>query len=84
MRSALFWDITQRTAVISYRRFGTTYRSPLRGSKNPRRKGPKWLSRNVGKDLPLYAALSQRNSDISLLYKRYRGSLPRCNDFGAL
>jgi len=27
MRSAPFWDITQRVVVISYRRFGTPYRS---------------------------------------------------------
>ena len=27
MRTALFWVITQRVVVISYRRFGTTYRS---------------------------------------------------------
>jgi hypothetical protein len=29
MRSALFWDITQRRMVILYRRFGTTYPSFL-------------------------------------------------------
>jgi hypothetical protein len=29
MRSALFWDITQRWVVILYRRFGTTYRFHL-------------------------------------------------------
>jgi hypothetical protein len=28
-RSALFWDVTQRIAVIPYRRFGTNYRSLL-------------------------------------------------------
>jgi len=26
-RTALFWAITQRVVVISYRRFGTNYRS---------------------------------------------------------
>jgi len=36
MRSAFFWDITQRTVVINYRRLGTTYRSQLEGSRNPR------------------------------------------------
>jgi hypothetical protein len=30
-------DITQRRMVILYRRFGTTYRSHLQGSKSPRR-----------------------------------------------
>ena len=29
MRTALFWVITQRVVVISYRRFGSTYRSHL-------------------------------------------------------
>jgi hypothetical protein len=33
MRTALFWVVTQRTVVISYRRFGTTYRSRLQGSR---------------------------------------------------
>ena len=31
MRSALFWHITLRTVVISYRRFGTTRLSHLQG-----------------------------------------------------
>jgi len=44
MRSALFWNITQRRVAIPHRRFGTTY--------HPRNR----LSRNVGKGLPLYAA----------------------------
>ena len=33
-RSALFWDITQRIAVIYYRRFGTNSRSLLLRSRN--------------------------------------------------
>jgi hypothetical protein len=36
LRSALFWDVTQRRVVIVYRRFGKTYRSHLPGSRNPR------------------------------------------------
>jgi len=32
MRPVLFWVIPQRVVVISYRRFGTTYRSNLQGS----------------------------------------------------
>ena len=32
-RAWLFWVITQRVVVIPYRRFGTTYRSHLRGSR---------------------------------------------------
>jgi hypothetical protein len=34
MRSALFWDIMQHRVVILYRRFGTTYRSHLQGSRS--------------------------------------------------
>jgi hypothetical protein len=33
-RSALFWDITQRRVAILYRRFGTTCRSHLQGSRS--------------------------------------------------
>jgi hypothetical protein len=36
MRSALFWYITQLRVVILYRRFGTTYRSHLQGSRSTR------------------------------------------------
>jgi hypothetical protein len=45
-RSALFWVITQRVVLIPYRRFETTCRSRLHGSRNPRRKpvtlGTQW------------------------------------------
>jgi hypothetical protein len=33
MSTALFWVITQGVVVISYRRFGTTYRSRPHGSR---------------------------------------------------
>jgi hypothetical protein len=33
MRTALFWDVTQRRVVILYRRFGTMYRSHLKGQE---------------------------------------------------
>jgi hypothetical protein len=33
LKIALFWVITQRVMTIPYRRFGTTYRSHLQGSK---------------------------------------------------
>jgi len=59
LRTALLWVITQRVVVISYRRFGTTYRShlqgPIFGFLNPE-DGRDSLSRNVGKKLPLLAA----------------------------
>jgi hypothetical protein len=45
MRSALFWGITRCCVVIVYRRFGTTYRSHLHGSRV-----------RVGKQLPQDAA----------------------------
>jgi len=37
MRSAIFWDFTQRRMVVSCRRFGTTYRYHLQESSSPRR-----------------------------------------------
>jgi hypothetical protein len=55
MRSALFCDVTQRTVVIPYRRFGTTYRSHLQGSRDPR---------YVGKELPPCAAYNPRTVQI--------------------
>jgi len=45
-------DIAQRVAVITYRRFGTTYRSHLQESFED---GTDMLSRNVAKELPLLA-----------------------------
>jgi len=54
VRSILFWDITQLIVGVTYRRFGTTYRSHF-WLLDPE-DGKDWLSRNVGKELPLYAA----------------------------
>jgi hypothetical protein len=31
---SIFWDFTQRKLVVSYRPFGTTYRSHLQGSRS--------------------------------------------------
>jgi hypothetical protein len=39
MRTVPFWGITQRRVVIIYRRFGTTHRSPIQGSRSTRRVG---------------------------------------------
>jgi len=47
LRSALFWEIVQRMAVIPYWRFGTSYRLTIED-------GTDRLSRNVGKKLPLH------------------------------
>jgi hypothetical protein len=51
-KSALSWDITQRRVVILYRRFATTYRSHLQGSRNLKRRrkttgGTDTVSRNL-------------------------------------
>ena len=53
MRSALLWDITQRTVVILYRRFGTTSRSLLQGILQY---GTDGLSGDVGMGVSLQAA----------------------------
>jgi hypothetical protein len=63
LTSAPFWDIKQRRVVILYRRFGTTYRPHLQGSKSLRHvdvltleDGADRLSRNAGTEFQLYAA----------------------------
>ena len=50
IRSSLFWDITRRRVVFSYRSFWTTYLPHLQGSSNPRslENGTNRLSRNFG------------------------------------
>jgi len=42
MKTVLFWFITQRVVVISYRRFGTTYGYSLPGSRMGTFKGKEW------------------------------------------
>jgi hypothetical protein len=72
MRTALFWGITQRRVVILYQHFGTTYRSHLQGSRSPfldfltLEDGTHTLSQNVGKGLPLNAALYPRRVQFSM------------------
>jgi hypothetical protein len=54
MRTTFFWVITQRVMVISYRRFGKTYRSQIQGPLSMGSvivNGADMLSRNVGKEL---------------------------------
>jgi hypothetical protein len=50
--SSLFWVVMRRCLVVSYRRYGTAYRSHLKGSSSRRRlldpDGADRLSRNVG------------------------------------
>jgi hypothetical protein len=55
VRTALFWDNTQRVVVISYRRFGTTYRSHPSGVKSPHRASAKPVLR------PKYAGTKSLN-----------------------
>ena len=61
----LSWAITQRVVVIPYRRFGTTSRSHLQGSRIQEERnqvfltlegGTDGMSQNVGKELQLLAA----------------------------
>jgi hypothetical protein len=51
--TALFWVVTQRVMVISYRCFGTPYRSHRQGSSED---GTDRLSRNVGQKIQIIAA----------------------------
>jgi hypothetical protein len=74
-RTAILWDITQRRVVILYRRFGTTYRYHLQGSTLflaflTLKDGTDTLSRNVGKGLPLDAALFPRRAQFSSASRR--------------
>lgn len=63
MRSAIFWDITERIVVIpSEQPIGSIFQ----GSRSPRRKGPIGCPETS-------PALPKNNSDISVLYKRHRG-----------
>jgi hypothetical protein len=59
-KDGLFWDIIQRRVVTLYRRFGTTYRYRLQGSRShgllALENGTERFSRNVGTELPLCAA----------------------------
>jgi hypothetical protein len=56
-RTALYWVITLRVVVISYRRFGTTYRAHLQGSRihDSWPTGPIGFIRTVGKKLLPFA-----------------------------
>ena len=52
LRPSLFWDITQRTVVISCRRYGQMICPVFMTLEH----GTDRLSRNVDKELSLYAA----------------------------
>jgi len=68
LRSTLFWDITQRLVTNPCRRFGTTYRSHLQGSRIQDvalEDRTDRSSRNVGKHLPPNAVWYIRTARIS-------------------
>jgi hypothetical protein len=66
IRSALFWNVTQRSMVISYRRVRTTDRSHLQGSRIlGLEDGTDRLSRNVRTKLPFYAGRHPRRAQIT-------------------
>jgi hypothetical protein len=61
-RSSLFWDVLQRSLVVSYLRFGTTYRSHLQGILED---GIYSLYRNIGKlSINLRCRTSQKSEII--------------------
>jgi hypothetical protein len=73
MRSTLFWRITHRIVLIPYRRFGTTHRSHLEGRFETTYRShlqgllegvTDGLCRNVGKELPLYAAQYPKGAQV--------------------
>lgn len=56
VRPVLFWDITQCRMVIPYPHFGTSYRSQLPGSRNPKQRtehNGSYLTQYFLKDLVL-------------------------------
>jgi hypothetical protein len=68
MRSALFWDFTQRIMIVSYRCCGTTYRSHIQGTAIE--DGTVRLSRNVGRKLTFFVAQNPKRAQISFTPRR--------------
>jgi hypothetical protein len=65
MRSALFWDTTQRLVVILYGRFRTTYQSHLQG---PRSTVPTFRVKPIGpifKGQEVFLSLGDRTDRLS-------------------
>jgi len=64
--TAPFWDITECVVVIYLPTFGTTYRSSFQGSRVfCLEYGADLLSRNLGKELPVYCAYIARRAQFS-------------------
>jgi hypothetical protein len=80
MRSTLFWDFAQRTVVIPHRRFGTTYRSHIKGLSSHEdldcltfKDGTDRLSQNVSMELTFYAGYKrQKGADLVKMLFTFR------------
>jgi hypothetical protein len=66
VRTELFWVIMQQVAVISYRRFRTTYQSHLQ-EETPE-DGTDRQSQNVGKKLPLLSCVITQKSSVLIYF----------------
>jgi hypothetical protein len=79
MRTALFWDITQRVLVVPYRRFGTTYQSHLQDSWHLRMEPvgcPETSVRNYHHSLR--SNLEDRNSRVLRFFPRVKSTGAWC------
>jgi len=66
MKSALFWDFTQRIMAVSYLRCGTTCRFHIQGTAIE--EGIDKLSRNVGKKVIFFVAQNPKKEHRSHLH----------------
>jgi len=77
LRSELFWDITQRIAVIPYRRFGTTYRVSTSRIKKSKEKSPcgiitsRCVMTQKSADLVYFSAEAWINLSICCMVEEY-------------
>ena len=77
MRSAPLWDFTQRRMVVPYRRFGTTYRYHLQGSK--KEGNGRWEALSFSRrTLPSGISHAVRMQNINLLRTIYPWAMVRC------
>jgi hypothetical protein len=71
MRYPLFWDLTQRRLIISYRRVGTSYLSHFKRSNTPDcytlENGANGPSRNVCSEVIIYTFQHSRRTKILTL-----------------
>ena len=76
LRYALFWVVTQRVVVIYYRRFGTTCRSHLQGSRNPKerrcdlRRGGSLKSRLCAATQQVFSGIQCLVNSILIIFRR--------------